>query len=239
MKERSTLAAVYTDKDIPTSRLEEMKAMIDDVAKRVYVETLLAKRALREKDAREMEAMVMCYSQMNSLAIQSMIDAKLPGTHLAAAKLALKRVKDEEKEVTAQALRVVNDVEKKVMAPDQEPSMDVEHSSQQESTTHEAAAVAAPVAIDHLAHLKSLKVDAQRRREEKTKRLEAVRQEIMYWDPDTIDEVMMDVADADERQMFASVLKIKRGGMMAACSVPPPPPYEHHHFPSPSYMNHY
>jgi hypothetical protein len=184
---------------IPIERLRQMvDGLIDDVAKSVYVETLLAKRELEEKALREKAAMFECYCLMSSQAITSMIKSKLPGIHTAAAKEALLVVKEEEKKAAGAGA-----------ADAAVPSDTLEPTGGGD---------------DPLAHIRALKHDAARRAEEKARRLDAIRTEISMWDYGTLEAAVSQVDDPDERLVFNTMMERKKPLPGSSCVPPPPPP---------------
>jgi hypothetical protein len=224
IKERSALGAIYGDKGIPTASLRKMvDQLIDDVAKRVYVETLLAKRELEEKASQATEAMVMCYRHMNSAAIQAMLDSKLPGTHIEAAREALRIVKGEEEEATKAAASMIDGGSgAEAGGNDQLASLKA-----QAGGDDQLASLKAQVGgDDQLASIVALKAEAIRRRELKEHQLEAIHREISGWQYDTLKEAVSDVQDPDVRVLFDNLIELRRPLSGSSSCVPPPPSYE-------------
>jgi hypothetical protein len=98
IREKSQIAKVYGNKELPLRHLEVLSQLIDCPIKKAYAESLIEKRVEEEKEATEQAAMVECYLYMSSAALDNLIKRKVRGVHIAAAKEAYAIVVQREEE---------------------------------------------------------------------------------------------------------------------------------------------
>jgi len=213
-KERRLYDRIYGDEGQTLDYLKTLMELIDDPAVKLYFEAVLAKRELNEKAKEEHKAMVECYRQMSSQAIDTMIKRKLKGTHMPAAKEALKLVLEQEKVDEAARLKAEADT-----AAIGQASMAASGQAGAEQMVREEPQ---PMVRrdDGLGNIRAIKRQAEERREQKNMRLSAIKTEIWSWEIKLIEESMDDVTNVEVLQVFKTVLDEKRNAL-ASC-IPPP-----------------